>query len=129
MHPRTYLRVEGLAVLVAASAAYFAVLDGPAWLFVVLLLAPDVSMLGYLGGPRLGAATYNLVHIYVGPLGLGGLGLVAVVPLAVELAPIWAVHIGLDRALGYGLKLESGFGDTHLSQPVPDLPTGEPAEA
>ena len=29
-------------------------------------------------------------------------------------ALIWIAHIGLDRALGYGLKYATGFGDTHL---------------
>ncbi|MFP5406506.1 MAG: DUF4260 family protein, partial [Gammaproteobacteria bacterium] len=28
------------------------------------------------------------------------------------LALVWAAHIGADRALGYGLKYGSGFGDT-----------------
>lgn len=33
-----------------------------------------------------------------------------------QLALILAVHIALDRTLGYGLKHESGFRDTHLGR-------------
>jgi len=61
MRPRTILRIEGLTVLVAALAAYL----GPLWLLAVLALAPDLSMLGYLAGPRIGSYAYNLVHTYV----------------------------------------------------------------
>jgi hypothetical protein len=37
-------------------------------------------------------------------------------PLAGPLALIWLAHIGIDRALGYGLKYASGFGFTHLGR-------------
>jgi hypothetical protein len=29
-------------------------------------------------------------------------------------AIVWFAHIGLDRALGYGLKYADGFQHTHL---------------
>ena len=29
---------------------------------------------------------------------------------------IWLAHIGIDRALGYGLKYSTGFGFTHLGR-------------
>ncbi len=29
---------------------------------------------------------------------------------------IWMAHIGIDRALGYGLKYSLGFGFTHLGR-------------
>ncbi|MFB6266666.1 MAG: DUF4260 domain-containing protein [Halodesulfurarchaeum sp.] len=119
MKPRTFLRVEGLAVVALAIAGYFT-LGGSIWLLVILALAPDLSMLGYLAGPRVGSLSYNVVHTYTLPLALGSVGFVADVPLAVLLALIWAGHIGADRLLGYGLKFESGFTETHLSnQPAP----------
>jgi hypothetical protein len=46
-----------------------------------------------------------------------GLWLVALAggwPLLTQIAIILAAHIAIDRALGYGLKRESGFHDTHL---------------
>ena len=73
-------------------------------------------MLGYLSGPRVGAAAYNAVHVYVLPLTLLLAGFIAGLPAAMASALIWIAHIGLDRALGYGLKYATGFGDTHLGR-------------
>lgn len=125
MEPRHFLRVEGLAVLVVALGGYLA-LDGPLWLLAALALAPDLSMLGYLAGPRVGSLTYNTIHTYALPLALGAAGLQAGSRLSLLVALVWIGHIGADRAIGYGLKFESGFRDTHLStQPAPDALLGE----
>ena len=111
--PRTLLRAEGLAVLIASVAAYEAV--HASWvLFAVLLLVPDVSMLGYLAGPRLGAVVYNLVHTYIGPAALAGLAYLGAAPQAWPVCLIWLAHIGMDRALGFGLKFPDAFQSTHL---------------
>lgn len=119
MDPRVFLRVEGLTALAIALGGYFA-LDGPIWLLLALALAPDLSMLGYLAGPRLGSWCYNVVHTYTVPVALGALGVWADAPLALLISLVWAGHIGADRLFGYGLKLESGFAETHLSaQPAP----------
>lgn len=119
MEPRTFLRIEGLTALGVALGGYVA-LDGPIWLLVVLALAPDLSMIGYLAGPRTGSLSYNVVHTYTLPLVLGGLGFWAGSRVALLVALIWAGHIGIDRLFGYGLKFESGFKETHLStQPAP----------
>jgi hypothetical protein len=109
-------------VFVGALAAYLGPLDGPLWLLAVLALAPDVSMVGYLAGPRIGSYAYNLLHTYVLPLALGGAGLWLGAPLATQVAAIWTGHIGADRLFGYGLKHASGFKSTHLGnhQPAPE---------
>ncbi len=121
VRPRGFLRIEGLAALALAVGAYLT-LGGPLWLFVVLALAPDLSMLAYLAGPRFGSLGYNLVHTYTLPVALGGVGLWSDVRLAMLVAAVWAAHIGADRLAGYGLKYDSGFGDTHLStQPAPSV--------
>jgi hypothetical protein len=110
---RTLLRLEGAAALVVAVALYAR--TGAGWLlFGALLLAPDLSALGYLRGPRVGAATYNLAHTYAGPALLAGAGWALGRPLLVALALIWTAHVGMDRALGYGLKLPGSFHETHL---------------
>ena len=105
-------RLEGLAALALGVAAY-AWLGQSWWVFALLFLAPDLAMLGYLRSPRLGALTYNLGHTYAAPAVLALAGLV-LGPLAYGVAAIWTAHIGFDRLLGYGLKLDSGFEHTHL---------------
>ena len=112
---RALLRLEGAAVLVASLAAYAQF--GAGWgVFALWLLVPDLSLLGYLAGPRTGAALHNAAHSYVGPVALLALGVLAAMPWAVAGGLIWCAHIGLDRALGYGLKYASGFGHTHLGR-------------
>jgi Domain of unknown function (DUF4260) len=113
--PASLLRLEGLAVAVGAVALYFD--QGYGWLALLLLiLAPDLSAMGYLAGNRVGAATYDLAHTYVGPVALGAAGVLGGWDTAVQLALIWLTHIGADRLLGYGLKYPTGFRDTHLQR-------------
>jgi phosphatidylserine synthase len=105
-------RIEG-AIAFAASIWLYHLAGGDWWLFALLLLAVDISMVGYLRGPRLGALTYNLGHSYLIP------GLIALLCLIFTghmptLLYIWFAHIGMDRALGYGLKEDAGFKHTHL---------------
>lgn len=80
------------------------------------ILRAELSMVGYLAGPRLGALTYNLVHNLV--IGLAALAVgwfAAIAPLAIAGAVLVA-HAGMDRSLGYGLKLPTDFKDTHLGR-------------
>lgn len=126
MEPRHLLRLEGLGVLISALVVYSA-LGGPLWLLLVLALAPDLSMLGYLAGPGTGSTVYNAVHTYVLPLALAGAGLWFDASTVVQIAAIWAGHIGADRAFGFGLKFPTGFRDTHLGrQPAPVTAFTEP---
>jgi len=109
------LRLEAIAIFVA-GVLLFLQLNGNALWLVPLLLTPDVSMAGYLGGPRLGAVTYNLAHNLVTALGVLAIGwFVPIAPLALAGAVLLA-HVGMDRALGYGLKLPTDFKDTHLGR-------------
>lgn len=104
-------RLEGLAALALGIVTYAWL--GQSWvIFAVLFLVPDFTMLGYLRSARFGALIYNLGHTYAAPALLALAGLV-VGPLTYGLAAIWVAHIGADRLLGYGLKLES-FEATHL---------------
>jgi hypothetical protein len=74
--PGMLLRTEGAALLALAVTLYGRF--GRSWLlFLVLLLAPDLGMLGYLGGSRVGAAVYDLFHTHVPPAVLGIVGVVA----------------------------------------------------
>ena len=112
-NPRVLLRIEGLAYVALALIGY-AQSGYSWWFFAALILAPDVSMFGYLISPGIGAASYNLVHTLTLPiLLLCGAALFANM-LLLAVGTIWLVHLGADRALGYGLKYATGFGDTHL---------------
>ena len=113
--PRFLLRLEGAALLVIAVVLY-ARTGTSWWLFALLVLAPDLSFVGYLAGPRIGAAAYNAAHVTIGPIALALVGLLAPSPLMIALALIWFVHVGADRMLGYGLKYADGFGATHLGR-------------
>ncbi|QWG15336.1 DUF4260 domain-containing protein [Bradyrhizobium sediminis] len=112
---RTLLRLEGLA-LFAGMTLLYAVWEGSWWVYALLFLAPDLSFAGYLAGPRIGAAVYNAAHSYLAPMALMTTGLALPSPLTLSLAMIWLAHIGIDRALGYGLKYSTGFGFTHLGR-------------
>ena len=112
---RVWLRLEGAAVFLAGLVLY-GQLGAPWWLAVPLLLLPDVSAAGYLAGPRIGALAYNVVHNWAFGLALLGVGLAAsVAPIAVFGAAASA-HVGMDRAVGDGLKLPTSFQDTHLGR-------------
>jgi hypothetical protein len=113
--PGLLLRLEGAALL-AVVVFLYARSDSSWLLFALLLLVPDIGMVGYLGGLRAGAAAYNVFHTTVLPASLAVVGVVAESPTAVAVALIWLAHIGLDRALGFGLKYPSGFRDTHLGR-------------
>lgn len=121
MNVATLLRIESAAVGVLGIVAFLS-LDGPALALVPALLAPDLSMLGYLAGPRVGAVTYNLVHNWALPAGLVVIGIVIGQLWPLLAATALASHVGWDRALGYGLKLPSGFRDTHLGRIGRDRP-------
>jgi Domain of unknown function (DUF4260) len=111
--PIIWLRLEGAAALVLGFLLYAR--GGYSWiLFGVLFFVPDVSILGYLAGRRIGGACYNLFHTYLSPLVLWGV--LAMAGYSPAVAIIWAAHVGFDRMLGFGLKYSSGFGDTHLGK-------------
>lgn len=114
--PLAILRAEGVVLLAAALAGYFVGLDEPWWIVPLLLFVPDVLMVGYASSSRLGAILYNAGHSYPLPALLGLWATWADQPFGQGVALIWFAHIGMDRALGYGLKYETDFKDTHLGR-------------
>lgn len=112
---RIVLRLEGLSVLIAASIAYSKF--GLGWgTFALFFLTPDISFLGYLAGPKVGAVCYNLAHSYIGAIGCLAIGFLLSESAVLCAGIIWCAHIGFDRALGYGLKYSDGFSFTHLGR-------------
>ncbi len=115
LQPASLLRAEGAMLLIAATTLYWKE-DGFWLLFAVAFFLPDLSMLGYLGGNRVGAATYNAVHSSVLSAALAVIGIVMNGSLLTAIALIWLAHIGFDHLVGYGLKYAGGFKETHLAR-------------
>ena len=115
LKPRLLLHIEGAAVLVAMCVCYQQVNGSWLW-FGLLFITPDFSMLGYLANKRVGAAVYNLGHTYTMPLLLLLVLWLFGETSYVWLSLIWLAHIGFDRMLGYGLKYETAFKDTHCQK-------------
>lgn len=110
-------KAEG--ALMGAAGLLIAIAAQPGWAWWVwplALLAPDLAMLGYGAGPRIGATAYNIAHLYGMGLALALIGLALGAPAVIAAGAIWIAHVGIDRALGYGLKEVTGFQDTHLGR-------------
>jgi hypothetical protein len=112
---RILLRLEGLTLFAGMVLLYW-IWGGSWWVFVIMFLAPDLSFIAYLADPKTGAIVYNAAHSYMAPVSLLTAGFAAGEPLVLSIAMIWLAHIGIDRALGYGLKYQTGFGFTHLGR-------------
>ncbi|WP_286793135.1 DUF4260 domain-containing protein [Microbacterium sp. UBA3394] len=113
----TIQRIENGAIALAILLAMIA-FGQPWWLLLAAFLVFDLSALGYLRNARVGAFTYNAVHNFAGPavlvtVYLGVLFGGTQLTWLVIIAACWAFHVAVDRALGYGLKLEA-FRHTHL---------------
>ncbi len=113
--PKMLLRAEGVVAL-AAGAGLYLQLGGAPIAFVPLLFAVDVSMVGYLGGPRSGALIYNLVHNWAAGVAVLALAWWLGSPAIGLVGAILVAHTGMDRAAGYGLKYPTAFADTHLGR-------------
>jgi hypothetical protein len=112
---RTIIRLEEFAFFIL-SIYVFSLIKMHWWLFPVLLFVPDISMVGYLGGNRLGAILYNIVHFRGLSIFLAILGFIAGNSFLALAGTILFAHSSMDRAMGYGMKLQDGFGYTHLGR-------------
>lgn len=100
----------GLALFLFSGLDY-----GWGW-YALLFFAPDLSMLGYLASPRLGAWTYNLVHHKGLAVALYVLGYLLINPALMFAGALLLGHSSFDRVFGYGLKHEDAFQNTHLGR-------------
>ncbi len=109
------LKLEELAMLLLAVYALYSV-QVSWWVYLILALGPDISMIGYLAGNRVGAFSYNLFHHK---------GIAVLLFLTGCIWPSWGLylagaiifgHASMDRFFGYGLKYEEGFKFTHLGE-------------
>jgi hypothetical protein len=118
----TVQRIEAAAIALLSVIVVVAVYPRWWWVILAAFLLFDLSMLGYARSAAAGAVSYNAVHNYAWP------AVSALVALATSsaspafstcagvLACAWAFHVGVDRALGYGLKLPNAFTHTHLGE-------------
>jgi len=114
--PKILLHIEGLTLLLSSSFAYF-YFEGSIWMYIILLLAPDIGILGYATkNNKIGSYIYNVFHTYSIPTTLGGFTLFFGPQMIFFISLIWIAHIGMDRLFGFGLKYETHFKNTHLQR-------------
>lgn len=107
------LKLEELAMLLLGIYV-FGFLYFEWWWFLVLFLAPDLGMIGYVFGNRAGAFLYNLFHHKGVAIMIYLFGFFFYIPVVQLIGVIMFSHAAFDRLLGYGLKYEKGFKYTHL---------------
>lgn len=116
MNNTIVLRIEGLMTLVLSVYVYFFILQFSWIMFVILLLTPDLAMLGYLKNNKVGSVWYNLFHTYSIPMLIIFFSVLVNSHIFLMISLIWVAHIGMDRMFGYGLKYPTQFQDTHLNR-------------
>lgn len=108
-----HLHIQGAAILAIGIIAY-AALGLKWWLFGVLILAPDLSMLGYLANRRIGSIVYNIGHSFLWPAAFIIAAWPLGSPILLSVGIIWACHLGMDHLFGYGYKFPDRFKHTHF---------------
>ncbi|MDN3671544.1 DUF4260 domain-containing protein [Flavobacterium branchiarum] len=112
---KTVIKLEEIGLFVL-GIYLFSLLDYHWWWFLVWILVPDLSMIGYAFNAKIGAFLYNIFHhrgiaiiVYIlgSYLKIEALQLVGVILFS---------HASMDRIFGYGLKYEAGFKYTHLGE-------------
>lgn len=112
---KTIVKLEELGLFLL-GVYLFSFLDYEWWWFLVLILAPDLSMFGYFFGDKMGAFFYNLFHHKGVALFIYALGCYLSVEIIQLAGIILFSHSAMDRIFGYGLKYQKGFKYTHLGE-------------
>lgn len=105
------IRLENVCVFTAVVSVYF-IFDFLLWIFLLSLLVPDISMVGYAVNKDIGSKVYNLGHTYVLSIIATLLYSVTNEETILQISLIWLAHISMDRTIGYGLKYALGFDKT-----------------
>ncbi len=109
------LQLEELALMIAPLVGiYYLPVHVAGWLYPIIFLAPDLSMIGYLISPQVGAVTYNFVHHKAVAVVVILIGFISNMPWVTFTGLILLSHSSFDRVLGYGLKYPDAFEHTHL---------------
>lgn len=112
---KTVIKLEELGLFIF-GIYLFSLLNYQWWWFPALILAPDLSMFGYVINTKAGAFSYNLFH----HRGVAVLVYILGCYLRIEIVQLIGIilfsHAAMDRIFGYGLKYETGFKYTHLGE-------------
>lgn len=109
------LQLEALGLFLVCLALY-ARLSADWQTFAALFFFPDFAILLYLVNPRVGGSAYNVSHFYGFPAALFLTDFYFGTTQYSSIALIWTAHLSFDRMLGWGLKLEDSFFNTHLGR-------------
>jgi len=121
------LRLEEIAQFVVCIVL-LALFGHPWWVYLLVLVGPDIGMVGYLINPKIGAWIYNLFHHKGVAILVGFSGLLftdtpttdvvwaTTLPVALSVMLVLYAHSCLDRIFGYGLKHTDAFSNTHLGR-------------
>lgn len=112
---KSLIQLEEIA-MVALSIYALYLLGVSWWFYVILLIGPDISMLGYLAGEKPGAISYNLFHHKGTAIAFFLVGLISNSWILQVVGILLFGHSSMDRILGYGLKYFTAFTDTHLGK-------------
>lgn len=110
---KTLLQLEYVGLLLL-SIVIFSLSEFSWWFYPLLILVPDIGMIGYLISPKIGSITYNIFHHYFVAIVFVSAGLLLDSSLYTLIGSILLGHTSLDRLLGYGLKYPDSFKHTHL---------------
>lgn len=110
------IKLEEAAMFALALLMFVQQCTLPWWWFAACLLLPDVSMLGYLGGPRTGAYIYDFFHHKGVAILVYFAGTYFISEALTFAGIILFAHSCMDRVFGYGLKYVTDFKDTHLGR-------------
>ena len=84
------------------------------WVYLLILIAPDISCIGYVAGNKAGAVCYNLFHHKGVAIAIFLAGFILKNEWLQVIGIVLFGHSSMDRMFGYGLKLNEGFKYTHL---------------
>lgn len=111
------LRLEGIVLLLATTAA-FTKTGQPLWWAGVVILLPDFVLPKRVRDTRIGGLVYDVTHTYPLPSIVMFIAVVTdyefVLPIT-AIALLWFAHIGFDRLIGRGEKYDGAFVDKQLA--------------
>lgn len=107
------LQLEEASMFVA-GLYLFSLLSYPWWMFPLLLLTPDIGMIGYLFNPKIGACIYNFFHSRITAIIAILIGSYYHLEVVMLVGIIFFSHAAMDRMFHYGLKHADSFKHTHL---------------